>query len=67
MQKYEIPFIGYINIKEIRKGDILDVVDKLLHRGVNLMATSQHVGTIFESFTELDRPSLNSKAVSKNY
>ncbi len=38
MQKDVIPFIGDINIKEIRKGDILEVIDKLLQRGVNRMA-----------------------------
>jgi integrase len=38
MQKDVIPFIGHINIKEVRKGDILEVIDKLLQRGVNRMA-----------------------------
>ncbi len=38
MLKDVIPFLGDINIKDVRKGDILEVVDKLLQRGVNRMA-----------------------------
>jgi integrase len=38
MLKDVIPFIGELNVKEVRKGDITKITDKLLQRGVNRMA-----------------------------
>lgn len=38
MLKDVIPSIGEFNVKEVRKGDITKITDKLLQRGVNRMA-----------------------------
>jgi len=38
MLKDVIPFIGDLNIREVRKGHITEITDKLLQRGVNRMA-----------------------------
>ena len=33
-----LPFIGDLNIKDVRKGHITEITDRLLQRGVNRMA-----------------------------
>lgn len=38
MLKDVIPFIGDLNIKEVRKGHVIEITDRLLQRGVNRMA-----------------------------
>lgn len=38
MQKDVLPFIGLFNIKDVRKGHIIEITDRLLQRGVNRMA-----------------------------
>ncbi|CCB91131.1 putative uncharacterized protein [Waddlia chondrophila 2032/99] len=38
MEKDVLPFIGEMEIKEIRKADIAEITDRLLQRGVNRMA-----------------------------
>lgn len=38
MQKDVLPFIGNLNIKEVRKGHIIEITDRILRRGVNRMA-----------------------------
>ncbi len=38
MNKDVLPFIGRLNIKDVRKGHVTEITDKLLQRGVNRMA-----------------------------
>lgn len=38
ISKDVLPFIGDLNIKDVRKGHITEITDRLLQRGVNRMA-----------------------------
>ncbi len=54
MLKDVIPFIGDLNIKDVRKGHIAEITDRLLQRGVNRMAK-----VVFSLIRQMFRFALN--------